>query len=81
MTTIHHAWKWTTLAVVAMLSDDPVCDTCRGHGRIEITGPRDLRSCPACGGRGIPRTLRDWTYDSMDRHSYKAYRQIQRSAR
>lgn len=49
---------WTTAALVAMLSDEPMCDTCSGHGRIEVTGPRDKRVCPACGGLGIPRTTR-----------------------
>ena len=72
---------FTTQAVIAMLAGDPTCDTCRGHGRIEVTGPRDHRVCPACGGRGIPRSLRDWTYDNLPRDQYKAYRQITRSAR
>jgi DnaJ-class molecular chaperone len=69
---------WTTQAVIAMLACDPVCDTCDGHGRIEVTGPRDHRVCPACGGRGIPRSLRDWTYDKVSRSEFKAYRQATR---
>jgi RecJ-like exonuclease len=74
MSRIHPTRIWTTQAVIAMLSGDPVCDTCAGHGRIEVTGPR----CPACGGRGIPRSLRDWTYDNVSRSEFKAYRQATR---
>ena len=69
---------WTTQAVIAMLAGDPTCDTCAGHGRIEVTGPRDKRTCPACGGRGIPRSLRDFAYDGVSRSEFKAYRQVAR---
>jgi DnaJ-class molecular chaperone len=78
MSRIHPTRVWTTQAVIAMLSGDPVCDTCAGHGRIEVTGPRDHRVCPACGGRGIPRSLQDWTYDNVSRGEFKAYRQATR---
>ena len=67
---------FTTQAVIAMLAGDPTCDTCAGRGRIEVTSARDRRVCPACGGRGIPRTLRDWVY--AGRSEFKAYRQATR---
>ena len=69
---------WTTQAVIAMLAGDPTCDTCSGRGRIEVTSPRDQRVCPACGGRGIPRSLRDFAYDRVSRSEFKAYRQVAR---
>ena len=78
MSAVKPSRMWTTQAVIAMLADDPICDTCHGHGRIEVTGPRDKRVCPACGGRGIPRSLRDWTYDNVSRSDFKAYRQATR---
>ena len=67
---------FTTSAVIAMLAGDPVCDTCAGRGRLEVTSPRDKRTCPACGGRGIPRTMREWVYHG--RSDFKAYRQATR---
>ena len=81
MSAVRPTRVWTTQAVIAMLAGDPVCDTCAGHGRIEVTGPRDHRVCPACGGRGVPRSLRDFAYDGITRHQYKAYRQVHRSTR
>jgi len=78
MSRIHPTRVWTTQAVVAMLAGDPTCDTCRGLGRLEITNVRDRRTCPACGGRGVPRSLRDWAYDGVGRSDFKAYRQATR---
>jgi len=80
MTTIHPRRLFTTQAATAMFDGAPVCDTCRGHGRIHVDDPREKRVCPACGGRGIPRTLRDAAYDGLSRHEWKAYRQAYRSA-
>ena len=70
---------FTTQAVIAMLADDPLCDTCRGAGRVEVTSRSDRRVCPACGGRGIPRSLRDAVYDGLSRSEWKATRQAVRS--
>jgi DnaJ-class molecular chaperone len=53
MSRIRPTGIWTTQAVIAMPSGDPTCDTCAGHGRIEVTGPRDHRVCPMCRGTGV----------------------------
>jgi hypothetical protein len=70
--------RLTTQAIIAANSGDPTCETCRGTGRLQVTSARDVRVCPACGGRGIPRSLRDWTYDNVGRDDFKAYRQATR---
>ena len=71
---------FTLRATEAITSGEPVCDTCGGQGNLEVRF-RDhyVRAvCPACGGRGIPRSLRDFTYDNVGRSEFKAYRQVAR---
>jgi DnaJ-class molecular chaperone len=79
--TVKPTCRFTTQAVIAMLAGDDLCDTCRGEGRTPVMRPRGQRTCPACGGRGIPRSVQDWVYDHVGRHDFKAYRQPQRTTR
>lgn len=44
---------WTSHAMAAFLAGDEPCHTCGGHGRIQVAGPRDMRTCPACRGHGV----------------------------
>ena len=48
----------TRAAWVAVLSGEVPCDACNGTGRIPLVGKRGTRACPACRGKGVPRTPR-----------------------
>ena len=45
-------------AWVAILAGELPCDTCDGRGRIPRVGKHGTRACPACFGKGVPRTPR-----------------------
>jgi DnaJ-class molecular chaperone len=65
---------FTRDAVIAMLADEPTCDTCRGRGRIEVQNARDVRTCPSCRGAGVPARV---AYaHTMARTEHKAAREV-----
>jgi DnaJ-class molecular chaperone len=67
---------FTRDAVIAMLADEPTCDTCRGRGRIEVQNARDVRTCPACRGAGVP-AQQAFMY-AIHRTEHKANREVVR---
>ena len=72
---------WTSHALAAFLAGDEPCHACHGHGRIQVTGPRDNRVCPSCRGAGVPLSVKE-AYDAgFTLTEWKAARQITKGAR
>ena len=69
---------WTSHARAAFLAGDEPCYTCGGHGRIQVTGPRDNRVCPSCRGAGVPLSIKAAFDAGFTLHEWKAARQTTR---
>lgn len=71
----------TRSQLIADLAGDSVCPTCRGRGRLLVTGPRDWRVCPPCRGTGLVRprgTTPQYELWLAARSARKVAREVQR---